>query len=89
MPHDKGDIRDSISAPVTPFLYESKGTDKKANPATAEVAYKIWAEALAVGRTPALIVEFLRMRAPAPQKWAMIPWDTFLELTGRNPADEP
>lgn len=80
----KGDIIDPVGAYGLRFLYETKGTGKKANPLTRDVMAKISTEAYERACTPAGIVDFEEMPPGAPRTWVLIPLSAFLVLAERT-----
>lgn len=71
---DKADVESSR------FLVDAKLTEKKSFALSEKVLAKIDKEALAYGKIPAIALEYTNFRFGVTNKWAVIPYDVFVQL---------
>lgn len=71
---------------VGDFLIENKATISRSFTLKTEVLFKIYQEALEVGKTPALSLQFTNGigESEKRERWVVIREDTFMELISRG-----
>jgi hypothetical protein len=66
------------------FLIEAKQTEKNSYALSRKTIIKIDKEALGYGKIPAIVIEFLGMRADVERMWAVVPYSVFMKIAAKE-----
>lgn len=87
VPHSRTNLRNTkADAENDRFVVDGKQTDRKQFVLSEWILGKIDHEASEVGKLPVLAIEFTGMRFGIRRRWAVVPYEVFLEIARREEA---